>query len=230
MSRLHAWCAGLVVLLSMPAWAQQDAVTWRLQREDAATSTLVWAGQRPDGVPAFRATTVIDARLSSLAAVLLDSSRAAEWVYRLREATLLRTEGPTRGVTLVVTSLPFPLKDRESVVAWEMTQDPGTLAVTVTCRAAADSPPKHPDRVRMSVFDSRWLLTPRPDGRVEVLFEGMGDPAGNLALPLLRHFASAAVSEGPWHTILALRRIVREPPFPQAQLPFIREPGGLDRP
>jgi hypothetical protein len=175
-------------------------------------------------VPAFRATTVVDARLSSLTAVLLDTARAPEWVYRLREAVLLRAEGPTRGVTLVVTSLPFPLKDRESVVAWEVTQDPHSLVVTVACRAAADAPPVHPDRVRMAVFESRWVFAPRPDGRVDVLLEGMGQPGGNLALPLLRHFASAAVWEGPWNTILALHQIVRQPPFAQAELPFIREP------
>jgi hypothetical protein len=223
MTRLQGWCAAVAIFLAAPAWGQ-EAIAWRLQREDPATSTKVWAGERPDGVPAFRATTVIEARLTSLVAVLLDTTRAPAWVYRLREAALLRTEGPTRGVTLVVTSSPFPLKDRESVVAWDVAQDPGNLAVTVMCRPAADAPANRPDRVRMSVFESRWLFTPRADGRVEVLFEGMGDPGGNLAFPLLRHFANAAVWEGPWHTILSLHKIVREPPFPQAELPFIREP------
>jgi len=224
MSRVHAWWAAVSVFLLVPAWAQQDTTTWHLQREDEATSTRVWAGERADGVPAFRATTVIDARLSTLAAVLLDTSRAPQWVYRLREATLLRTDGPTRGVTLVVTTLPFPLKDRESVVAWEVTQDPQSLAVTVACRPSPEGPPRHADRVRMAVFESRWVFSPRPDGRVDVLLEGLGDPGGNLALPGLRHFALAAVWEGPWHTLLALHRMVRQPPFPQAELPFIREP------
>jgi hypothetical protein len=229
MSRAHAWYAAisgfLLAFLPLAVWPQHDMPEWRLQREDPATSTRVWSGRRPDGVPAFRATTVVDARLSSLAAVLLDTERAPEWVYRLREAVLLRTEGPTRGVTLVVTNMPFPLADRESVVAWEISQDPRTLDVMVACRAATDSPPQRPDRVRMAVFESRWVLSPRPDGRVDVLFEGMGDPGGNLAWPVLRHFAGAAVWEGPWQTLLALHRIVRQPPFPQAELRFIREPG-----
>lgn len=228
MSRVLSWCAAfsglMLIALPVPARAQQDMAGWRLQREDAVTSTRVWSGKRPDGVPAFRATTVIDARLSSLAAVLLDTERAPQWVYRLREAVLLRQEGPARGVTLVVTDMPFPLVDRESVVGWEMSQDPQTLTVTVACRAATDSPPLHPDRIRMAVFESRWVFSPRPDGRVDVLFEGMGDPGGNLAWPVLRHFAGAAVWEGPWQTLLALHRIVRQPPFPQAELPFIREP------
>jgi hypothetical protein len=224
MSLVHRWCAAVAIFLAAPVWGQ-DATAWHLQREDAATSTKAWSGQRADGIPAFRATTVVEARLSSLVAVLLDTSRAPQWVYRLREAALLRTDGPTRGVTLVVTASPFPLKDRESVVAWEVAQDPNSLAVTVTCRPTADAPALRADRVRMAVFESRWLFTPRPDGRVEVLFEGMGDPGGNLAWPVLRHFANAAVWEGPWHTVLSLHRMVREPPFPQAELAFIREPG-----
>lgn len=221
--RVALWC--VAALLAAPGAAPaQEASTWRLKVEDAATSTRLWLQERPGGVLAFRATTVIDARLSSLAAVLLDNTRTPEWVYRAREAVLLRSDGPTRGVTQVITAMPFPLSDRESVVAWELTQDPQTLAVAVSGHSIPDVLPPHPDRVRMPLIESRWLFSPRPDGQVDVLFEGRGDPGGKLSLPLLRHFVNNAVWEGPWYTIRGLREIVRKAPFPQATLPFIHEP------
>ena len=220
--RAGAWLAAALALAA-PAQAQDDS-GWVLKQEDPETPTRVWLRDRPGGVPAFRATTVIDARLSSLAAVLLDGTRTHEWVYRTKESVSLRRVGPTRGTTLVVSSMPFPLNDRESVVEWEMTQDPVTLVVTMAGHSTDDAPPPHPDRVRMPTFESRWVFAPRADGRVDVQFEGVGDPGGNLALPIIREFVAAAIWQGPWSTIRALHDIVRRPPFPQATLPFIREP------
>lgn len=219
---LCAMCLGLVALV--PAQAQEADASWRLRETDPEVPVSVYLRERPGALPAFRASTVIEARLSALAAVLLDATRTQDWVYRTRRAELLQSDGPTRGVTLVITGMPFPLADRESVVAWEMTQEAQTLVVTLSGRNAPDVLPPHPDRVRMPTFESRWTLTPRTDGRVDVVFEGLGDPGGSLNSPLLRHFASAAAWEAPWHTLRALHEMVRRPEYAQAQLDFIREP------
>lgn len=223
-SGLHrvAWAA--LLLAAAAAVLADDADGWQLRQEDPQTETRVWTRERPEGLPEFRAATIIPARLASLAAVLLDPTRTQDWVYRAREAVLLSSDGPTRGVTLVVTAMPLPLSDRESIVDWAMTQDPQTLVVTMAGHSVPDRLPPHPDRVRMPGFESRWQLSPRADGRVDVLFEGFADPGGNLALPWLRRFVAAAVWEAPWHTVRALSEIVQRPPFPQAELPFIREP------
>lgn len=213
-----------LLLVAGAAVRAAGADGWQLRQEDPATETRVFTRERPEGLPEFRAETTIPARLASLAAVLLDPTRTQDWVFRAREAMLLSSDGPTRGVTLVVTTMPLPLRDRESIVEWAMTQDPQTLVVTMAGHSVADRLPPHPERVRMPSFESRWQLSPRPDGRVDVLFEGYADPGGNLALPWLRSFVAAAVWEAPWHTVRALREIVQRPPFPQAELPFLREP------
>lgn len=227
-ARVGGWtllCAlGLASAAVAPAAAQEPDPAWRLRETDPAVPVSVYLRERPGAVPAFRATTVIEAPLSALAAVLLDAGHTRDWVYRARSAELLHSDGPTRGVTLVITGMPFPLADREALVAWEMTQDAQTLAVTLAGHSAPDALPPHPDRVRMPAFESRWTLTPRPDGRVDVVFEGQGDPGGNLDSPLLRHFVSAAAWEAPWHTVRALHEIVRRPEYAGAQLDFIREP------
>lgn len=226
-ARARGWalsCAlGLAIAVPAPARAQDDA-SWRVHETDPAVPVSVSLRERPGALPAFRATTVVEARLAALAAVLLDATRTHEWVYRVRRAELLHSDGPARGVTLVITGMPFPLADRESVVAWAMTQDPQTLVVTLSGREAPDGPPPHPDRVRMPTFESSWTLSPRSDGRVDVVFEGAGDLGGSLDNPLLRHFAGAAAWEAPWQTVRGLREMVGRPEFAQAQLDFIREP------
>jgi hypothetical protein len=197
---------------------------WQLRHEDPATGIRVWLRERAGQTPAFRATMPLQARLSTLAAVLLDSSRTQDWVYRARQAVLLESFGPARGVSLVVTAMPWPLADRESIVAWQMTQDPQTLVVTMAGHAVPHALPTAPGRVRMPAFESRWQLTPQPDGLVEVVFEGHADLGGNLAQPPLRDFVGLAAWQAPWHTLRGLREIVQRPEFSQAVLPFIQEP------
>ncbi len=197
---------------------------WQLWREDAGTETRLWFRRRPDALPALRATTVIDAPLLALAAVLLDAEHAHEWVYATREARRLESDGPLRGVTLFITGMPWPLADREAVVAWNMAQDPETLVVTLTGHSAPGLRPVREDRVRMTAFDSLWQLRPRADGRVDVLFEGFADPGGSLSHAALRRLVAIAMLEGPWHTLGALREIVRRPVYAQDGLAGPRAP------
>lgn len=144
---------------------------------------------------------------------------------RPRQAVLLASDGPLSGISFVVTAMPWPLLDPEAIVVWAMTQDPRTLSVEITGHGEPGRLPLRPDRVRMPSFESRWLLTPRADGRIDVLFEGNGNPGGNLALPPLCDILAVAVWEGPWHTVMALREIVQRPVYAQAELPFLRETG-----
>jgi len=124
----------------------------------------------------------------------------------------------------VITSMPWPLLDRESIVAWQLQQDPRTLAVTLMGTSMPDKLPPNPMRVRMPRFESRWELTPQPGGFIDIVFEGHGNPGGSLTFPLLRDFVNQAMWQGPWSTINALRDMVQRPEYRDTSLPFVLEP------
>lgn len=218
-------------LQAVPSLAQPES-PWQLRHTDPDTGTQVWLRDRGDQVPAFRASTRLPARLNSLAALLLDSERLPDWVYRTRSVLRLQQDGLQQGVSLVVTAMPWPLDDRESVVAWHLQQVASTRVVTLSGRGVEPAgqpwlPEPAPDRVRMPSFASQWTFAPvaGTPGLVEVVFEGHGDPGGNLASPLLRGFVAAAIWEAPLQTINALRRMLQRPEYRDAMLPFIDEPG-----
>ncbi len=221
------WARGMAVGL---VWAAagcagaQDA-PWRLRLTDESTGTQVFLRERGTELPAFRATTRIDARVASLVAVLLDTDAMPEWVYRTRRVLRIEAASPTQGVSQVITAMPWPLLDREAIVSWQLTQDPATCAVRIEGRSAPERLPPAPELVRMPSFASRWLFTPAGQGEVEVSFEGHGDPGGNLAGPLLRRFLEAAVQDAPLQTVNALRAMVARPAYREARLPFVCEPG-----
>lgn len=225
------WWLLLTGALPWAAALAQPEALWQLRHTDPDTGTQVWLRDRVDQVPAFRASTRVHARLSSLAALLLDSERMPDWVFRTRSVQRLQQDGAQQGVSLVVTAMPWPLDDRESVVAWRLQQAASTKVVTLSGRGVEPAgqpwlPEPAPDRVRMPSFASQWTFAPVADsaGQVEVVFEGHGDPGGNLASPLLRGFVAAAIWQAPLHTVNALRRMVQRPEYRDAVLPFIDEP------
>lgn len=229
-TRRRRWLLLAAALPWAAALAQPEA-PWQLRHTDPDTGTQVWLRDRGDQVPAFRASTRVTARLSSLAALLLDSERMPEWVYRTRSVQRLQQDGAQQGVSLVVTAMPWPLNDRESVVAWRLQQVASTRVITLSGHGVEPGgqpwlPEPSPDRVRMSSFASQWVFAPvaGATGQVDVVFEGHGDPGGSLASPLLRGVVAAAIWEAPLHTVNALRRMVQQPEYRDAVLPFIDEP------
>ena len=221
---------GLVPLLLAGACATSAATAgpatagWQLRHVDETTGTAVYLRERADRLPEFRAVTTMHTRLSALVSVVMDTAGMPEWVYRTRHAQVLASDGPTRGVSLVVTAMPWPLWDREAIVAWQLTQDARTGTVTLAGHSSPGALPPPPDRVRMPSFESRWVFTPHRGGEVEVRFEGHADLGGNLALPPLRAFVAAAVWEAPLQTVNGLRQMVQRPAHQAAELPYIREP------
>jgi hypothetical protein len=201
-----------------------DETGWRLQHVDEETQTQVFLRDRGHEVAEFRAVTHMKVRLSSLVAVLLDTDSMPAWVYRTRHVARLDGSSATHGVSQVITSMPWPLRDREAIVEWTLSQDPQSRAVTIEGRSAADKLAPTDGLQRMPSFESSWRFVPQPGGEVEIRFEGHGDPGGNLSLPVLRTFVDAAVAEAPLRTVIALRKWATRPDYERATYPFIREP------
>ena len=237
--RTALWLPGLALLACTGPWslawaqapAQADPAPWQWRHTDADSGTQVWLQDRGDLPLAFRASTRVKARLSSLVALLLDRAAMPEWVYRTRSVRSLQQDGPQQGVSLVVTAMPWPLDDREAVVSWQLLQVPATAVVSINGHSVEPAgqpwlPAAAAGRVRMPSFASRWIFAPVAGvpGEVDVSFEGHGDPGGSLALPLLRDFVNAAIWQAPLQTVNALRTMVQRPAYRDAMLPFITEP------
>jgi hypothetical protein len=225
MPRLHL-APILAMALCAPAWAGcgDDDPGWMLRAEDAATGTQVYLHDRGAGqFPAFCAVARWPVRLHSLMAVLLDGERMPEWVYRARRVARLSTQGSSAGVTRVVTDMPWPLSDRDAVVAWRIVPRAGG-AVEIVGEAAPERFPVDPKIVRMPSFASSWRLTPVGGGEVEVRFEGYGNPGGVLDSPILRAFVASAVWQAPLETMIGLRAMVDRPAYRQACAPVLELP------
>ncbi|MBX3606972.1 MAG: hypothetical protein KF788_16965 [Piscinibacter sp.] len=214
--------AALALAACALAAAGEPGDGWVERAHDAATGTTVYLRDLgPERFPAFLAIARWPVRVAALTAVLLDTEHMPEWVYRTRRVEPLAPPAGRSGVSRVISSFPWPLSDRDAVVAWRLEVDTARGAVAIIGESAPDRVPPDPALVRMPSFASSWRFTPLADGQVEVRFEGQGNPGGALDSALLRGFVAATVWEAPLQTMVGLRAMVERPAYRDATLPAV---------
>jgi hypothetical protein len=218
--------AGLAALIAaglLPSGAAR-ADEWQLKIEDAQADIRVYYRTHESGFTEFRAVTHVRSQLSGLVALFRDVDTMPEWVYRNRKAATLTRISDTEVYAYTVSEMQWPLKDRDAVVHTTLSQDPETLAVTIRGRGVPGHIPENEAYVRMRAVESFWRFTPSGSGMVEVVFQGHGDPGGNLSSGLLQWVTRLVLWEAPFYTLLGLQKVVFRDAYQAGSFDFIREP------
>jgi hypothetical protein len=151
--RIGLWLAlaAAASILGLPpaeAPAEEEA-GWRIVREVDGVEVARREGDRPQ----FRGTTVIDASLPQVLAVLRDVPRHVEWQSRCVEARVLARESDRIALLYNRMAGSWPVSDRAAVLRSETHVD-------------------GPDAVRIEVHDADSPLAPERDGAVRIQLEG----------------------------------------------------------
>lgn len=209
--------------LLLVAGIAQAATEERWELATDSDGIRVWTREVP-GSPlrAFKATMVVRSSLSGLINLIMDTDSAPRWVYRTERIQVLRRDD-ARGsfVIRVETDFPWPLSDRDVVVAGQVTQDERSGTVSIVSRSVAgpDYPP-HPSFVRMPDMEGTWLFRPLGAEMVEVTMVGRADPSG--AIP--PGIVNLIIDVTPFETMRAMRRMLADPRYQRTPVPMIREP------
>lgn len=207
-----------LLLLSGLAVADED---WSLARD--SNNIKVWTRlEAGHPVRTFKATTVVKSTVTGLVALILDTGNASSWIYRIDRVEVLRRDDEKASfVVRVVTDFPWPLNDRDVVVAGQIVQDEKTGSVHISSHTPAKGQyAEFPGYVRMSDFDGQWLFRPLPGGLVEVTMIGRADPGGIIPASAV----NLIIHETPYYTLKGLRKVIGDPRYQKAQLEQIREP------
>lgn len=151
--RVARWLA-LAIVVSILGLPSADAATdeeegWQTVREVDG----VEVARREGGGPDFRGTTVLDASLPHVLAVLRDVPRHVEWRSRCVESRVLARRSDRIALLYNRMAGSWPLSDRDAVLRSETHVD-------------------GPDAVRIEVHGVDSPLAPDPDGAVRIDLEG----------------------------------------------------------
>jgi len=185
-------------------WQQvRDEAGIRVQRRKVEGSSL----------HEFQGRGVIDAPLPAVLAVLHDVGSAPEWMHKCAGAHVVEHTDDRHEVVYNRTAAPWPVADRDTVLASEAVFDARTHEVRIDFWSVTN-PKEPPVRgvVRMPSLRGHWLLSPVAGGRAtQAEYQVHADPGG--ALP--GWLVNMTSKEIPFRTLASLREQVKRRHYPE---------------
>lgn len=207
----------LATLLSFAASADDGG--WRLEKDQDGIRIYTRAVEGKT-IREIRGTVELEARLSSVAAVLSDVSAIPLLSDVVSEAKVQQRDSDMRFQVYSVLKMPWPLSNRDMLNQTEISQDPQTLAVTLSNVALREGIPLKDGLVRIVESRSQWRMTPTAAGKVGVEMLAFTDPAGSIPTSVINSLSVGA----PFKSMGVLRELVQQPKYRNATLAFVREP------
>jgi START domain len=169
----------LALLLSVAGWEQtgNEAGVTVYRRHVEGSSFL-----------AVKGTGIVEAPVRTVALVLLDDARAAEWVDSLAEARVVRTISETEYVEYNRASMPLIVSDRDFVNRVSMAADERARTVTIRSIPVEDTAVPKTSAVR-GLLDATYLLESIDGGQhTRLTVEIESDPKGMLPAFVVNFF------------------------------------------
>lgn len=210
------------IFLSVLAGTAHASVgEWQLARD--RDGIRVWTRDIPNyPIREFKAVMVVKSSLAGLVNLILDTDNASRWVYRTDRIQLLKQDVENATFLIrVETNFPWPLANRDVVIAGQIAQEEKTGTVSIKSHSvAAAEYAQDPDFVRMPDMEGTWLFRPLGGELVEVTMIGRADPGGNIPSGVV----NLIIHETPYRTMQGMRKVLGEARYQKSPLPQIREP------
>ncbi|RZU38382.1 polyketide cyclase/dehydrase/lipid transport protein [Fluviicoccus keumensis] len=184
---------------------------WELAREDASRQIRVFTRSQADSdYDEFRSEMLAPQSIDTVVAVLRDIPAWPEWIARIRKVKLLRHDGESNWV-YVVYKLPYPFKDRDTVLQSVLQREAKGGVVTIRSQAVRTLPMPEQDSRRVHLYElqSTWRLTPLPGGGTRIELSGRGQPGGYLPSLIFNY----NLADEPQQTLRLLRLMLARPKY-----------------
>lgn len=200
-----ALLAIILGIISTPVVASSESEwTLVLQRDGIEVFTRTVTGSDLDE---FLGTTVIDAPVNVIEAVIDDVPASPQWMAYCREARIIRKIDGNSNVVLNVTKTPWPVWDRETLVLSTKQRNAKTGAVIFKFHSVNDpAVPVGKKNVRIPAVDGQWVMSPVDEERTTVTYTVKSNPGGSIP----KFTATQRSRDIPYRTLLGLKKMVKK--------------------
>lgn len=169
---------------------------------------------------AVRSTVVLaNTRMSSVVALIRNSSECAEWSDSCKSATIIEWVSEQENYVHTVTDLPWPVKDRDVVSHVVWSQNPDTLAVSMSGDATVGRLATSRNIVRVTQSHISWELVRDMNGSTTVTLSAHVNPASLMP----NWITNKLLIDSPFQTMKGLRTRVQLEKYRLAESGFITE-------
>lgn len=170
---------------------------------------------------AVRSVMTLEAPVAQLVAIIRDTAGCSDLSKLCKKAYEHEVVSETELFVYNLNDLPWPVADRDALthVRWSMAPDSGV--VTMVARVVGDILPANKRVVRLTYGETRWILTPKENGQIEVVSESHIDPEGRVPAWITNRL----LLDEPFKTMQNLRSVVASGRHKDARFDFL---GGVD--
>ena len=204
--RSHSFVFLLLMVFSVPTVGAENP--WYLERDEDNIQVYV-AKVKSSAIKTFRGVATVDSSLKSVLLVIADASSYPRWLYNCRSAKMIEFVSYNEIYSHVVTNMPWPTVDRDSIIHSTMTQNASTKKVTIKIVGKPQMLGKLPNTIRITDIKGQWQLTPLKNGRLKILYQMSADPGGSIP----KWLVNSMLVDIPFYTLNNLRRIAKEPQY-----------------
>ncbi len=192
-----------VTVFSVPFNGAENS--WHLEKEEDDIQVFI-ASTKGTALKSFRGIVTVDNSINSVLAVITDASTYPRWLHNCKSAKIVKRVSEIELFNHIVTDMPWPVVDRDSVVHSTKTHNESTKQVTINFVAKPEMINKLPKTVRITKMQGMWQLTPLDNGKLKIMYQMSVDPGGNIP----KWLVNSLVLDIPFYTLDNLRRIVNE--------------------
>jgi hypothetical protein len=208
----------MVVLLSLfsgfsCAIAQQK---WTLAANEEGIQVYTRPGINSK-MKAVKVSSIFTATSTQVVAAILDIKTCNEWVYHSKVNTLIKQLSPVDLIYYSQVEVPWPVEDRDYVVAIHTEQNPQTKVITITSPCVPGYVPEKKGIVRISHSVGQWTITALAKNQTRAEYMLEVDPGGNIPAWLINLFAT----KGPTETFRNLKIHVQKDVYRKARFDAI---------
>lgn len=208
----------LTLLGFKPAWLKK-AEDWHLKKLQNGISVYT-RDSKNSKYKELKAVYEIKSSMSSVIALLNDADSYPLWVYRCGKSKILKKTSDQDLIRYQSIIAPWPVDNRDMVVEARSYQDEKTGIVYQKVSGIPDYIPSVPAHVRVKEFRALWTLTPLKNGLIQVDYELLVNPGGNIPAWVV----NMAVVDGPYETSVKMKEWIMKEKYQKTSYSFIKEP------
>ena len=203
-----------VLLLSYFQGSAQNG--WTLKKDKDSIKVYV-RGNDQSKFDELKVEVSIKAKLSELAALILDINDYKSWSFNTRSAHVLKQVSPSELYFYSEINSPWPADDRDLALHLTITQDPVSKTMIIKVSSEPGLIPAKPNTVRVPISSEIWTVTRLDKTRIHIDYQLKLDPGGTVPAWLINTFSV----KGPFETFKNLREQIKKPKYRNAPISFI---------
>jgi len=207
----------LIIFLLNASFSIKDDY-WKLVKDEDGIKAYTREVKDSD-IKQVKVKTTLKSSLSAVVAIVKDVSSHKRWIYRCKTAKSIKEINESDYYYYNEAEAPWPVSNRDIITHAIITQDKNTKKVTIASTGLPNFIRPIEGIVRIERLEAKWEFMPKPGGMVDLSFYMLIDLGGTLPAWAV----NMAIADGPFETVLNLRKVVKEEKYQNMVYDFIEE-------